>query len=402
MNAGSPQRSPQVFQREIPGDSPGFTHVVHKFSTMHFSLQRDELDRMLAHVARVVTVRHSLPVLGNVLIETDAKAVRLSGTDLEIAASAQVAAEVLQEGAFTVPAKVLQEFVHQVTDRNLTVKREGQELVIIGESAEGRIVGLEATEYPSLPEVPDEQRVVLPGTDLATALKQVVLACAADSARPVLTSVLFRFTKGQLTLVATDSFRLTERTLALAEQNLEIDILVPHRTVQEMLRILGNEGDGQVSATIGAQQVIVTVGGVELTSRLIVGQFPAYQRIIPDSFVAELDVAVAELQQALRLTSIFSHAGVSNVLFQIGEEGSLTLQSHGSTRGRSQHAVHVVPQPGLQALIVAFNTRFVLDALSVASDGFVRLRFAGATKPLVVATEDTSLVQLVMPIRLDT
>lgn len=368
---------------------------------MHFSLQRDELDRMLAHVARVVTVRHSLPVLGNVLIETDGKAVRLSGTDLEIAASARVTAEVLQEGTFTVPAKVLQEFVHQVTDRNLTVKREGQELVIVGESAEGRIVGLEATEYPSLPEVPDEQRVVLPGADLATALKQVVLACAADSARPVLTSVLFRFAKGQLTLVATDSFRLTERTLVLAEQDLEIDILVPHRTVQEILRILGNEGDVQVSITIGAQQVIVTVGGVELTSRLIVGQFPAYQRIIPDSFVAELDVAVAELQQALRLTSIFSHAGVSNVLFQISEEGSLTLQSHGSTRGRSQHAVHVVPQPGLQPIMVAFNTRFVLDALSVATEGFVRLRFAGVTKPLVVATEDTSLVQLVMPIRLD-
>lgn len=368
---------------------------------MHFSLQRDELDRMLAHIARVVTVRHSLPVLGNVLIETDGKAVRLSGTDLEIAASASVTAEVLQEGTFTVPAKVLQEFVHQVSDRVLTVKREGQELVIVGETAEGRIVGLEATEYPSLPEVPDEQRVVLPGVELASALKQVVLACAADSARPVLTSVLFRFSKEGLTLVATDSFRLTERTLRITGQELETDILMPHRTVQEVLRILGNESDGHVSLTVGAQQVIVGVGGVELTSRLIVGQFPTYQRIIPDTFTAELDVAAAELQQALRLSSIFSHAGVSNVLFQITEEGGLTLQSHGSSRGRSQHAVHAVPQAGLQPLTVAFNTRFILDALSVTGEDFVRLKFAGATKPLVVATEDTSLLQLVMPIRLD-
>lgn len=370
---------------------------------MKFTCRRDDLDRYLQHIGRVVTVRHSLPVLSNVLIETDGKRLRLSGTDLEVAMSATIPATISQEGTFTVPAKMFQELVHQNPDEELEFRLEGNELVCKGVKVEARLAGIDPEEYPALPALEEQGSITIPVGPFSEAVRQVAIACATDPARPVLTGILLTFAEDSLTMVATDSFRLVEKLISPVPLTTTQQLLIPGRSIQEVVRVLAQFPEEEsLTLVLGGQQIVFRVAGIEVFTRLLTGQFPKYRDIIPGSFVAHADVPTADLLQALRLSSIFSTAGIANVMLEVDQGGTLTLASYGSQRGTAKHSLYAVIQDGFTPLRVAFNARFLLDAIAAVSAPLVQLRFSGPTSPLVIGTtEEPEYLQLVMPIRLD-
>lgn len=369
---------------------------------MKFTCSRDELDRQLQYISRVVTPRSTLPILSNILLETDGDKIRLSATDLELAIATHVPASIEQEGSFTVPAKLFQDFIHQSPDASVTFQLQSNEFVIQSDQVAARIPGIEAEEYPPLPTVSDTTDVTLPVAAFVAALRQVAIACAQDQGRPVLTGVLCRVSQENLVLAATDSFRLVERQLPGIPVPQPAEILIPYRTVQELIRVAAQMGeDGDLSLSLGEQQAIFRLGDVEIYSRLLVGNFPKYQAIIPTSFMADIVVDTQELVQGLRLTTIFAQAGVANVILEVAEDGTVKLQSHATQRGGATHTLKGEMEPGGKTLKAAFNTRFLLDALGACGADKVTLRLSGPLSPLIVSTGDASYTQVVMPIRMD-
>jgi len=368
---------------------------------MKFSCKREELDRQLQYVSRVVTVRSTLPILSNLLLETDGGFLRISATDLELAIATQVEAVITQEGSFTVPAKLFQDFIHQNPDEEVSFHLQSHELVCTSQQVEAKIPGIDAEEYPALPTVEEQAKISVPTTKFIDALRQVVIACAQDQGRPVLTGVSCSIDSDGVILAATDSFRLVERKLPGVAIATPVTILIPFRTIQELIRIVTQMGGSQdIEMSLSDQQVVIRIGGVELYSRLLTGKFPKYQTLIPHEFMVNLTVPAAEFTQALRLATIFSTAGISNVALEISEEGVLQLSSYGSQRGAATHRLQATVEPGYKPLKAAFNARFLLDAVGATGEEIVGLKFSGPLSPLVVATGDDSYVQIVMPIRL--
>ena len=292
--------------------------------------------------------------------------------------------------------------MHQNPDEELTFWREGEELVSGGGQVAARLPGIDAEEYPPLPSVTELSSFSIPVSGFIEALKQVVIACAQDQGRPVLTGVSCNFSQEETVLAATDSFRLVERTLGGVTLANPIQVLLPVRTAQELIRIVAQIGlDVQLEVSVGENQMVLRLKDVELYSRLLTGVFPKYQAIIPKHFVATAQVGVQQFSQALRLATIFASSGVANVIIEVDAAGTLNLSSHASQRGGASHTLPAVVESGAEPVRAAFNTRFLLDAVGATAAETVELKFSGPTSPLVIATGEPDYVQLVMPIRLD-
>src|ERR1044072_2437632 len=166
---------------------------------MKFICSKEQLDQQLQHVSRIIIVRYNSAVLSNLLLETDEKIVRISGTDLEMTVTTYIDAEVQQEGAFTVPAKVFQDFIHQNPDEKIEIKLQSNEIWCKSKKVEAHIPGIEPEEYPALPKIQEKHRLVLPATQFMDAMRQVVIACATDLARPTLTGIHMDFSGGTAT-----------------------------------------------------------------------------------------------------------------------------------------------------------------------------------------------------------
>lgn len=368
---------------------------------MKFICQKEELGKQLQHVSRIVVVRGSVPILSNILIETDKDKIRISSTDLEIAMSTVVKAQIIQEGSFTVPAKLFQDFINQNPDDEVEFSLESFELICKSERVEVRISGLDSEEYPELPKVEKGVIVKFPLTSFVEAMKQVIIACATDVSRPTLTSVNVRLMEDMAVFAATDSFRLVERKIKILPIQQFLTFLIPARTVQEIIKASVSLEDGDLEMEVSEDQVLFRIGTIELYSRLTSGAFPKYEAIIPTKFEVEFEVATSEFIQALRLLNVFSQVGILNALIEINESGSVSITTYGAQRGSGKHSIYAVVKEGFKPLQVPFNVKYLLDACSAARAQSLNLQFSGVTSALVISTNEEGYLQLVMPVRLN-
>jgi DNA polymerase-3 subunit beta len=369
---------------------------------MKFSCSKEKLDQQLQYVTKIITSRQNLPILSNILLETDKNILRISSTDLEITITTHLEAKILQEGVFTVPARIFQDFVHQNPDSELEFELESFDLVCRSKKIQAKISGMDSEDYPSLPKLENGKRFILPLKDTIEALKQVSIACAVDQTRIILTGILAVFLEDSLILAATDSFRLVEKKLKIIPTKDELNILIPNPTIQELIRVgtfFTNQEDIEVE--VGEKQVIFRIKEVEIYSNLLTGTFPKYQTIIPQKFISIAEVTTSELVQALRISNIFSSTGNSNALFEINKEGVFTIANYNNQKGSLKNTIYAFLNTDFQPLKIAFNTKYLLDACNSAKAEHLSLYFSGETSALMLKTDDLNHLQLVMPIRLD-
>lgn len=372
---------------------------------MKISVKQDELSRGLRVAGRAVATRSPLPITTNALIATDEGRLKVSATNLEIAISTWIDASVAEEGAITLPARLLTEFVDTLPNEmiDIAVKSGSHAAHVSSGRFEANIRGMDANDFPIIPTA-DEDAAASVGADLLKEMiDQVVFAAAADDTRPILTGALATFSGTELTLTATDGFRLATRTAELSSSATgDFGVIVPARTLSELARILP-DGDEPVGMTVtpNRNQIVFRTGALHVVSRLLEGNFPNYRQIIPTKFATKVVVGTGDLLQATKIASFFARENAYAMTLEVrpgGEAGvgSIVVSGQTAELGDDRGELDAVVNGGGMRLSV--NSRYVSDVLGVLQSPQVGLEITGPNSAAVIRPIDSvNYTHVVMP-----
>jgi DNA polymerase-3 subunit beta len=373
---------------------------------MKLTVLQENLKRGLATVSHAVAGKSTLPVLSNVLLATDGGRLKLAATNLEVGITHWIGAQVIDEGAITVPAKLLADVVGGLPNDKVTLTLDARTQTMKVECGRfvSNIKGIEADEFPTIPSISDrEPTVTIPPDLMREAIDQVAFAAATDDSRPVLAGVLLRLRDQRAILAAADGFRLATRTIQLSEPLAQpAEFIVPARALIELGRIMG-ETSGMLSITVtpGASQALFHTENTELVSRLIDGKFPDFERIIPQQYATRTILDTSELAKAVKLSSYFASASqnVVKLVLEAGEEigpGKLVISANAAEVGDNTGEIDAMISGDNGQ--IALNVKYLADALSAIKTAQVALETQSSQSPGVFKpVGQDGYVHIIMP-----
>ncbi|MEK7460597.1 MAG: DNA polymerase III subunit beta [Patescibacteria group bacterium] len=367
---------------------------------MQIECRQEHLARALQIVGRMVGTRGTLPVLGNILLATDKGRLKVAATDLELGVQTWIGGKVEDEGSLTVPARLLIDFVVTNSDPIITLTVKDTTLHLQSEHHTASIKGIEASEFPLIPAIKQTDGLIIKAQDLKEAVTQTIFATAIDETRPVLTGVLLRIEEETARLVATDSYRLAERILKLPGKHTPLQVIVPARTFQEVARIITDPA-AEISIFVTENQVLFVVGETELISRLIDGIFPDYEQIIPKEVQTTISLERGSFAQVMKMASFFARESANNVQLKASPgETAVAVTAISPQIGEDISRLSAIITG--EAVEIAFNAKFILDALAIFPTEEINLELAGKLTPGVLRMpKDSNYLYLIMPLRVD-
>ena len=374
---------------------------------MKLSCLQENLSKGLAVVSRAVATRSTLPVTQNVLISTDQSRLKLSATNLEIAITTWIGASIEDEGAITLPARILTEFVNTLEGDKIDFSLpEGNGILNISSGrSKATINGIDAEEFPPIPTVLDGIRAVINAGVLKKAISRVAFAAATEESRPVLTGVELKIEGNDFSLAAADGFRLAVQKDKLTEPiDGNIEVIIPARTMNELNRLVSDDSEEiEVVMTPTRGQILFRSGDIEIVSQLLQGNFPNYQQLLPEEHSTRSIFDTNALQRAVRSASIFARDGSNIVRMQLvppsedDDNGKALISARSEEVGDNEDVVDAESLEGEESKI-AFNSRYLMDVLAVLDKGNVVLETTTASSPGVFKpVEDDGYTHVVMP-----
>jgi DNA polymerase III subunit beta len=357
----------------------------------------DNLRDHLTFLNQAVSPRATLPILVNFLIETKKGKVVFSATDLEIGATAETTASIEEEGAVTAPAKTLSDLLSSLPGDKVTLEAKNGRLNVSSKKARASLAVTPPDDFPKLFEEKGDEVALVSRETIEKELRSVVFAASQDLSRPVFSGVLIKPEKEGLLLVATDAHRLSKRitkSLKTKKDSLKEPIIVSARAIRALLSGKGGE---EISVFVSKKnnQVVFTSGERTLVGRLLEGEFPQYEKIIPQDFSVKVEFDRSEMEEALKISSIFARESANIVRFAIGKD-KITVSSSGELGEQSND---VEAKVNGEENEIAFNAGYVLDLLANIDSERVSFEMSGPLNPGVFRTEDPSFLHLIMPIR---
>ena len=359
---------------------------------MRIRAQRDDLADVLARANRAVGTRTALPVLQGLLCEVSGTTLRVTGTDLDMTVRTQAEVEVMEEGRAVIPGRLLSEAVRKMPAGQVTIGVTDTDIEIQGNGPMFNLRPLTVDDFPTQEDVISDG-VEVDGEALADAINQVTIAASGDGARPILTGVLFETSDDGLRMVATDSYRLAKRDLAGV--GLEGTGLVPARGLRELARTIGAP---KVTAQLRDREAVFTSDRGTLRLRLIDGNFPKYQSLLPDTYPNQVILDKDELLEALgRVTLVAEdHIPVKLKLMEGGVEVTVSRQDVG---GETEHLAGTFTGTD-EEVAIAFNPRYLQDGVTAIPGDKVRIQVIDSYKPSVIDDgTGAEFIYLLMPVR---
>lgn len=357
---------------------------------------QDLLSKALSAVSRFVNPRGTLSVLGNVLLETKDGRLKISATNLELGIDYFIGAKIEAEGSLTVPARLLADYVGNLTEEKVELSAENNILSIKSTGAQSTINGIDPSEFPLIPEVAEGKYVTISSSGIKDIISKVAIAASHDDTRPILSGVLFHFKDPELKVAATDSYRLAELTMQFEKSSPEeLKVVVPARALSELGRIV--EADEVVVRT-AENQVQFETDNLRLVSRLLEGEYPNYAQIIPEKLETKAVVDRAELMNKVRIASLFSQDAGFGVRLSFTAPGKIEIVAEASQVGDTHASLSAeVDGPSNE---ISFNARYLLDALGAISENKVTFETSGKLSPGLIRGNDTGgYLYVIMPLR---
>jgi DNA polymerase III subunit beta len=374
---------------------------------MKATVSQQQLAHGLSIVSRAVSPRSTLPVLANILVATDEGRLRLSATNLELGISCWIGAQIIEEGSITVPARTFTDLVGTLPSDSmqLTLNPRTQTLNVRCGGSNTDIKGIDAQEFPPMP-VPDlSEGIELNVADFKEMIQQVAFAASGDEARPVLQGVMMSVAGSEMTLAATDGFRISVRKAALSNPaNRPMSAIIPAKALSELARIAA---DGEQTVTMvvppGRGQALFHLKDAELISQLIEGNYPDYKAIIPRSFKTRTILSTAAFLKACRQAEIIAREGNNVIRLNMTPGGDQPGQVEISAQTEETGSSEIVVDATIEGspLLIAFNVRFLREVLDVVKTPNVTLESNTATTPgLLRPVGDEQFLHVIMPMHL--
>ncbi len=355
----------------------------------------ENLKKAVFNCERVVSKKNTLPILNNILFETEKGGLKLSATNLEIGVSSKIGAKIEKEGRITIPAKLISNFSNNLSgNENISLELVDNNLKIKSGINKAIIKGISAEDFPLLPLRKTEYLLDIPILNLKMAILKVMPAVAFNESRQELTGINLILREKELIFAATDSFRLSECQIKLNEIDKNIEnynifieknenVIIPANVLVELNRILASDANNKVKITIEEGQIFFEVDGIKLVSRLINGKYPEYKHIMPAEYKTRIVGEKQILQNAIRMASVFSLSGSNEITLKINqEEGKIFILSSSAEVGENSTELKFdITGPSQE---VVFNAKYLLDGINATTTSQVAILLNSEATPVAV------------------
>lgn len=344
---------------------------------MKIKVSQENLLERIQIVQNIVSSRATLPILSNMMIETRGNKMKLYTTDLDIGISCEIAVETLEDGAITIPAKKFSDIIRELPPGEITISvKKNNQVDIEGNKCRFKLTGLPKEEFPKFPEFKDKEVFKVEQGVLKEMLKMTSFAVSHEEARYVLNGILLEIDGDTIRAVATDGRRLakTEKKVGMSVKK-EVHAIIPIKAVQELIRNLGDEGN--VSFVMGANQVLFDIDGTLIATRLIEGEFPNYNQVIPPPVSPKIRINTQLLLSAIKRANLLTTPDFQAIKFEVFSD-KLVVSKTTPDVGESREEVGI--EYGGKEMIIGFNPQFFIDALKNVSAEDIELELSGPDK----------------------
>jgi DNA polymerase-3 subunit beta len=363
---------------------------------LRITVPKDELASRLAIVARGVSTRTAVLVLGGIQLRAQDGRLHLAATDMEVSLRTELECSVDGEGSVVVPGRLLLDISRSLPDSEVTIEHKPEEAVVVVTSgtANYRLHTYSAEDFPRLPDVELSSLHTVDRDALIETVARVGRSASRDESRPVLTGILVRFEPGKIVMAATDSYRLAVKETPVEGALPELEAIIPARALQELARIAAGTDDLQLG--LQENHVVFGADGTWLTTRRIDGQFPNYRQLLPEQFDHELVLPRDELLEVVRRVSLMAQR--NSPLRLRFADGELTVSAVTQDVGEARESLPA-PYTG-EPMEIGFNAEFLRDGLESVEADSIKFKLISPLRPAVLEGDTDDYVYLIMPIRL--
>ena len=373
---------------------------------MKFIILKKNLKDGLRSIEKISVENSNLPILKNFLIESFDNKIKISATNLELATTAFIAGKIIEEGGITIPLNIFNSIINNLSSERINLELlENNKLLIKTDNYQAEIQGIKKEEFPIIPKIENIKNYIkIQNLFFLNSLTSIINSIALDG-RPELTGALFDFQTTIFKLAATDTFRLSEKTIINTQFESNIDknfkTIIPIKTIQEVIKEIQNNEEGKIEIYFDQNQVLFKTENTEIISRLINGEFPDYQQIIPKTIDFEIIINTEEFINAIKLSSIFTDRFNEIKILLKENLKNIEVFSFGQNIGENKYLVPAKIKGSLKGdFETAFNWKFLLDGVKNIKSENIFLGLNNSNKPAIIKSpEDNSWFYIIMPIK---